>query len=151
MYSSGFFLRKKKKKFLFFSNIQICTIFHLSSFFLTRRRMCHDTLLISFQFFRSCRSPPSFLSLEKTRRVHGGSPSIRDIVHPFSRISVNLDRLPLPPLSLFFSSSFHASREWRRAVIPPSRLQRRWWVCFTNSFHEDVPSRPCRIIYVTAN
>lgn len=86
-------------------------------FFLTRRRMCHDTPLISFQFFRSCRSPPSFLSLERTRRVHEGSPSIRDIVHSFSRISVNLDRLPLPPflhpssLSFFFSSSFHAPRE----------------------------------------
>lgn len=115
----SFCAKKKKKKFLFPSSIQISTVFRrlFFFFFLTRRRMCHDTPLISFQFFRSCRSPPSFLSLERTRRVHGGTPSIRDIVHSFSRISVNLDRLPLPPflhpssLSFFFSSSFHAPRE----------------------------------------
>lgn len=110
------FCAKKKKKEISLS-LQHSDFHGIPSsllffFFLIRRRMCHDTPLISFQFFRSCRSPPSFLSLERTRRVHGGSPSIRDIAHSFSRISVNLDRLPLPPflhpssLSFFFLEQF---------------------------------------------
>lgn len=113
------FCTKKKKKEISLS-LQHSDFHGIPSsllffFFLTRRRMCHDTPLISFQFFRSCRSPPSFLSLERTRRVHGGTPSIRDIVHSFSRISVNLDRLPLPPflhpssLSFFFLEQFSRS------------------------------------------
>lgn len=106
----SFCAKKKKKKFFFTSSIQICIVFHrppLLFFWFVVECATINILLISFQIFRSCRSPPSFLSLERTRRVHGGSPSIRDTLFLVSRsISTVYPCHPFCTLFLSFFSFF---------------------------------------------
>lgn len=78
--------------------------------------MCHDTPLISFQFFRSCRSPPSFLSLERTRSARGNSLDPRHRTLFFSYLGQSrpftLATLFAPLLSFFFFLEQFSRSAW---------------------------------------